>query len=859
MKTQSAKKYIRPFFFIFPFVIGFILTNYFQNQHHEPALKLSGAKTALNFWAQQRAYPYEEVPSSKYATAFEKKKRLNKGAQDLEGEWTAIGPKNFGGRTISLAINNENPSTLYAGSASGGLWRTYTEGKGAQAWERIPIGFPVLGVSSIAISPADTNIMLIGTGEVYNNKNSTGGTAIRETRGSYGIGILKTTDAGKTWRKTLDWSLLDKTCVWSIRFNPLNPNIIYAGTTEGTYKSFDAGETWSLIDPTIMVTDIYINPNDTNIVMLACGNLLSAGHGIYRSTDAGNSFSKITSSAIPLVYGGKAVFSYSRNFPNVVYLSIGNGYWSKAGTWLVKSSDSGANWITQSTFDYSTYQGWFAHFAVVHPANVNRILCAGVDIYKSENGGLSMSQKSYWYKWYLGYHKPGEPEGPSDYSHADHHVFVQHPYKDNVVYFGNDGGIFVTDDFGETFEGRNGGYQTQQFYNGFSSSYADSNTALGGMQDNATAIYYGQDDWLRGIGGDGSWTAASDLAKNVLYGSWQYLGMMKSTNGGLQWSIVSPPDFGQSAFIAPFVISSQNSNIIYAGRSIVYKTTNGGSSWLATNGGVELDNNLPISMAISRSDDNIVVIGFAPTSSRAKLFKTVDGGNNWTNITGDLPDRYPTDIHIDDLNPDNIFVTFSGFDAEHVFKSENGGSTWASIDNGLPNVPHNAIISDPENVEFLYVGNDLGVWFSDNGGTNWLELNDGLIDAVMVSNLTVSPLNNKIRVSTHGNGAFERALIKTTSLSEKRTTEISGFSLLQNYPNPFNPSTNIEFHIPYNSHVKISVYDIKGEKLMDLINEIRPTGTHTIKFNSHGLASGTYIYKLTAGNFHQSKKMIVLK
>ena len=204
-----------------------------KGQENQDALE------ALNFWAKARAYPDDKFPREGFAKEFMKAKFL-KSVNDTT-QWEAIGPKNFGGRTISLAVNPQNANTIYAGSASGGLWRSFSAGEGASAWSYIPTGFPVLGVSSIAISPADTNVMFIGTGEVYAYQNSTGGIVDRLTRGSYGIGILKTTDGGHRWTKSLDWSMNQERGVWAVRFNPENYNTIFAATTEGDGLNHKSG------------------------------------------------------------------------------------------------------------------------------------------------------------------------------------------------------------------------------------------------------------------------------------------------------------------------------------------------------------------------------------------------------------------------------------------------------------------------------------------------------------------------------------------------------------------------------------------------------------------------------------------
>ena len=194
---------------------------------------------------RSRAYPNNDIPDIGYADALDFSRlhlRKNSPQKFSTDVWKSIGPKNFGGRTISIALNPINPSTIYAGSASGGLWRTYTKGEGITAWNYVPVKnsagnyYPVLGVGAIAIDPTDTNTILIGTGEVYGYQKALGGFGWRTTRGSYGIGILKTTNGGTSWTHPLNWSRNQRRGVQDVAFHPFNSNIVYAATTEGTYN-----------------------------------------------------------------------------------------------------------------------------------------------------------------------------------------------------------------------------------------------------------------------------------------------------------------------------------------------------------------------------------------------------------------------------------------------------------------------------------------------------------------------------------------------------------------------------------------------------------------------------------------------
>jgi photosystem II stability/assembly factor-like uncharacterized protein len=826
--------------------------------------KISGAYDALNFFSLARTYPEDQIPGDAYYKAFEQMKteQLSKSANNLGlNPWEAIGPHNTGGRTLALAFNPQNPNTMYAGSASGGLWRSYTGGIGVDAWQRIDTGFPVLGVSAIAIEPNDSNVIYIGTGEVYNYEAAGTGAAYRNTRGTYGIGILKTTDGGATWNKSLDWTYSEQHGVWAVKINPLNPNTVWAATTEGTFRSYDAGANWVQVHNVIMANDLVINPIDTNIIITGNGNFASDGFGIYRTSDGGNSWAHIEE-GLPPFYEGKIQLDIYKADPNFVYASIGNGFSSSNGaSWLCRSTDSGLTWSIRTTQDYSKWQGWFSHDVAVDQSNPDNLIVIGIEVYKSTNGGSNIIQKSSG-GLVLGRPPIGGQEGSSDFTHSDAHDAKQHPTDHNIYYIATDGGIFRTTDFGETFESHNGRYQTVQFYNGTSSSQQDSLFFIGGLQDNSTVIYDGDLAWIRNIGGDGSWTAIDASNDNIIFASWQRLNILKSTNRGSSFgNSVTPPGNGPTAFIAPYRIFHLSSNIMYAGRDKIYKSTNGGNSWTATNNNIALDGNFAIAMDISYQLSNKVYVATAPSGvNRGHVFRTTRGGISWTDITGILPDRFPSDIAVDPNSDNIVYITFYGFGSGHVFKSTNSGNNWTDITGTLPDVPTVSVIVDPNNSNHVYVGNDLGVFISVDGGTTWENFNDGLPTAVIAMDLNITRSNDVIRVATHGNGVYERKLLSTivTSINDNETI-VQDFRLEQNYPNPFNPTTIIKYTVGKRQFVNIKVYDVLGNEVTSLVNEEKPAGTFEIRFDGSGLSSGTYFYKLNAGSFVETRKMILLK
>jgi photosystem II stability/assembly factor-like uncharacterized protein len=733
---QNIIRFVALFLFL-ALSLFIVLIDVFMLQHKIPSQpSMSGAMKALTFWTHSRAYPEKDIPANKYYKEYHKAKltlEKKSASSGFTTTWKKMGPYNVPGRMISLAVNPQNPQTLYAGSASGGLWRTFKASTGAN-WHRIHTGFPVLGVMAIAFDPVDTNKIYIGTGEVYGYNQSFGGEVIRTTRGSYGIGILKTLDGGVTWVKSLDWAYHQEKGVQCIRMNPSNPRTLYAATSDGIFKTVNAGKTWQLVLNVLMGEDIVIHPDDTNKVMVSCGNLASRGSGLYRSTDAGISWTKLNT--FP-TFTGKTLLELFASNPNIVFASIAD---SLRGKGLYKTNNFGSNWTRVHNTDVQRYQGWFSHWVAVHPNDQTEVVHAGVDLYKSHNGGSSLSTIGG--------------------VHVDHHNYAHDPSNPNILYIACDGGVYRSTNFGDSYTSIGYGLQTAQFYNGFSSSSSDSNLAIGGLQDNGTNLYSGGiGNWDHVIGGDGCWTAINSINDNIIYGEWQNNNISKSENRGLSFSNSTNGMTGNAAFVAPFIISPSEPSILYSGRKVIFKTTNNANNWFPTNNNQQLDGNYALSMAVAFKNSDFVYVGTAPLATRAHIFRTTNGGDSWINVTQSLPDRYPMDIALDPNDNQTVYVVFAGFGTGHVFKTTNAGELWEDITGSLPDVPTLSVTVDPLNSDHVYVGNDLAVYFSGDGGTTWEEFNDGLPEAVFAMDLNISPANRNLRVATHGNGAYQRPLV----------------------------------------------------------------------------------------------------
>jgi photosystem II stability/assembly factor-like uncharacterized protein len=698
----------------------------------------SGAMAALDFWTKARAYPDNDIPPEKYYAAFGAHRRLFKSEPrtfSASGPgWYSIGPDNLAGRMISLAVNPQNPSTLYAGAASGGLWRSRTGGVSGD-WQRIATGYPVLGVGAIAVSPADSNVIYIGTGEVYRYQGAAGGLVVRTTRGSYGLGILKTTDGGTTWTKSLDWTLQQQRGVQSIKLNPLNPNTVWAATTEGLYKSTDAGGSWSEALFSYMGEDIVLHATDTNKVLYSSGNF-DLGTGIYRTTDGGANWAAVS----PTGFSGKAMLDSPTGFPNIVLASIADSTTGVGAVW--RSTDFGLSWtniITSVRANVYGVQGWYSHFVAVHPTNPNLFVLMSVGGRRTSDGGTTLTGQGGFY--------------------SDNHDFAIDPVSPNILYVANDDGVYRSTDFGATSAHVSDGLVTGQLYNGFSSSQSDSQLALGQSQDHIPGyLYTGSTTWPAGATDESGWTAINPQNDSLMYAINRYgQTVYRSTNRGASFSPrISLPTTG--AWNSPIAVAPSAPSIVYAVNVRAYKSTNAGVDWSVLNGGADLDGETAISIAVSRTSPDTLYVGTSPGAVPGSILRSTNGGTSWTNVTGALPDRYPLDLAVDPRNSRVVYAAFGGYGTGHVFRSTNSGATWTDRSGLLPDIPATALLVDPLIPNTVYLGTDLGVYLSTDAGGSWSAFGDGLPEAVLVSDLSFTASNRTLRVVTHGNGVFERRL-----------------------------------------------------------------------------------------------------
>jgi hypothetical protein len=553
---------------------------------------------------------------------------------------------------------------------------------------------------------------------------------------TYSIGVLKSTDGGSTWNTTgLNWSQSNTRRISRLLIHPTDGNIIYAGSSSGVYKTTNAGSSWTQVFSTIGIKDMEFLTNDPNTI-------IAAGASIYRTTTAGSTWTQITS-GLPTTGVYRIALAVTPANSSYVYAMMANN--SNYGfLGLYRSVDGGVSWSSMSTtpnilgWNYtgndSGGQGWYDLCLAASLTNANEIYAGGINTWKSTTGGSSWSIISYWNSQY------------SPTIHADQHDLWIAP-NSTRMYSGNDGGVYRTTNAGASWSWLGSGLQITQFYR-LGASATNSSLVIGGTQDNGTKLRNGT-NWSDVIGGDGMECIINHSNASVMYGELYYGQIYKSTNGGASFNATNWPSERASYadWVTPYVMHPTDGNTIYLGYRNVFKTTNAGTSW---------------SQISNFTSGTLTVLHVAPSNANyiyastggSSLQMTSNGGTSWNQYT--LPVTLElTYLAINNTDPLKIWATFSGYSSGYkVYYSTNGGSSWTNVSGSLPNVPANCIVYQNSYNNRVYVGTDIGVYYRDDNTTDWQSFNTNLPN-VVIGELEIHYGTSKIRAATYGRGLWE--------------------------------------------------------------------------------------------------------
>lgn len=696
-----------------------------------------------------------------------------------------IGPATMGGRIDDIEAVASDPRIIYAGAASGGIFKSVN---GGTSWTPIFDKEDVSTIGDIAIAPSDPSIVWAGTGESNNRQSS-----------SWGGGIYKSLDGGKNWEKM---GLTETHHIARIVIHPKDPNTVYVAATgklwgsnpeRGVYKTTDGGRSWQLVlkvNDDTGATDIAIDPESPGILYAAMYqrrrtvfgfNGSGEGSGLYKTVDGGATWKKITSGmpydtenapsprpADLLETGRIAVSVYAKD-SNIVYALVEH---TNGG--IFRSNDKGETWTRMSDMTNNPRPMYFSQIRI-DPNNDQRLWIAGVQMQYSDDGGKTFT---------------GNFARPN---HDDTHGIWIDPNDSNHLIVGNDGGINITYDRGQTWDYANT-IAIGQFYE-VGADNSMPYKICGGLQDNnawcGPSMSFNprgitNSDWYTIGGGDGFYAQPDPVDADIVYTESQDGGLIRRNVKSGESKSIRPREADDEKkyrfqWNSPIVISKYNSNTVYYGGNFLFKSTDRGDNWakISPDLTTDIDRNtlqimgkVPDKNTRSRHDGvqqfpTITTVSESPVNQSVlwvgtddgNLQVTKDGGTNWKNvvekISGVPKGTYVSRVVASKFNEGTAFVTFDGHRMGdfkvYVYMTNDFGESWKSISSNLPgnNGIANVIREHPRNPNLLFVGTEYGIFASFNKGESWIKFKLNL-PTVPVDDILIHPRDNDLILGTHG-------------------------------------------------------------------------------------------------------------
>jgi photosystem II stability/assembly factor-like uncharacterized protein len=681
-------------------------------------------------------------------------------------KWRLVGPFR-GGRVLAVTGVRGHPNVFYFGGVSGGVWKTKD---GGQTWEPLTDKEPMVSIGSIAVSDSDPNVVYVGTGEGCPRGDI-----------SYGNGMWKSLDAGKTW---VQLGLEETQTIPKVIVNPNDSNEVFvagvghvygSNAERGVYKSSNGGKTWKKVlykDEKTGAIDLTFAASNPHVLFAAMWEVNRTpygltsggpGSGLYKSTDDGETWKQLTEHGLPKGVWGRVGVTVSGSDPQRVYALI-----EAAQGGLYRSDDGGDNWSRINPDHRFTQRAWYFTHVFADPKNVDTVYVLNTGLYRSTDGGKSFA--------------------PLGAPHGDHHGLWIDPDDPARMINGNDGGATVSIDGGKTWSTRQN-QPTAQFYH----VIADNRFPYyiyGAQQDNSTVAIAseGEDgvidrgDWYAVGGGESGYIAPYPTDPNIVYAG-SYDGYISRYNRRTwQEQDVSPwPDnpMGSGAagvkyrfqWTFPIVISPHDPNVIYAGAQVIFKSADAGQSWTvispdltrndkskqASSGGPITQDNTSVeyydtvfTIAESPVEKNLIWAG----SDDGLVHLTRDGGHNWADVTPQAMPEWSM-VSLIEPSPRDAGTAYLAIDRHrlddhhpYIYKTHDYGKTWTKVVEGLPDGSYvHAVREDPKRKGLLYAGTESGVSVSFDDGEHWQSLQLEMPSAP-VHDLIVK--NDDLVVATHG-------------------------------------------------------------------------------------------------------------
>jgi len=687
----------------------------------------------------------------------------------------SIGPSFTSGRVIAFAVDPNNAARYFVASASGGVWKTINNGT---TWTPVFDREGSYSIGWIVLDPKNPLTVWVGTGE-NNSQRSV----------SYGNGVYRSDDGGKTWRNV---GLRASEHIGRIAIDPKDSNIVYVaaqgplwgpGGDRGLYKTTDGGKTWKQIlkiSENTGVTEVVIDPQNPETIYAASYQrrrhmftLIDGGpeSAIYKSTDAGATWNRLRA-GLPPGDMGRIGLAISPVDSNVIYATIESG--DRRGG-IFRSNDRGGSWEKRNDFDAGAM--YYARI-VADPKDVDRIYIMNVFLMVSDDGGRTVRRL-------------GERS-----KHVDNHEIWIDPSNTDHYLVGCDGGVYESHDRGLNWHFK-ANLPIPQFYDITTDNATPFYNVYGGTQDNysfggpsrtRSASGIVNSDWFVTQGGDGFRSRVDPEDPNTVYAELQggTLARFDKTTGqrvGIQPQAGRNEDPLRWNWDSPFIISPHLHTRLYFAANKLYRSDDRGDTWKVISGelsrGLDRDK-LPVMGRVQSMDavaknqstaffgnasaidespkkDGLIYIG----TDDGLLQITEDGGKNWRKVekVGDVPElAYVSRIIASSHDANTVYVAYENHQnadfKPYLFKSTDAGRTWISIKGNLPaNWPVWGIAEDHVNSNLLFAGTEFGLFFTVDGGQKWIQLRGGL-PTIQVRDIAIQRRENDLILGTFGRGIY---------------------------------------------------------------------------------------------------------